>query len=147
MTDSGELTSARERAEQILEADGVTQALGISLDDVGPGRATMSMTASPTMVNGIGIVHGGMIFVLADCAFAFACNSRGTTSVARSCEIEFIRPARLGDRLVATASERRRLARGGIYDVAVALAGGELIAEFRGHSRTYDPASPARPET
>ena len=135
MSESAELTSARQRAERLLEVDGVARALGIELDDVGPGRATMSMTVSATMVNGIGIVHGGMIFTLADCAFAMACNSHGTVSVARSCEIEFIRPARLGDRLVATATERRRLPRGGIYDVEVALADGEPIAEFRGHSR------------
>ena len=134
---SPELALVRRLAEVMIDADGVMPALGIALDDVGPGTATVSMTASPMMVNGVGSVHGGFIFVLADCAFAIACNSHGMTSVARSCEIEFIRPARRGDRLVATATERRRFARGGIYDVTVELAGGELIAEFRGHSRTY----------
>jgi acyl-CoA thioesterase len=128
---------ARAAAQRIIEADGVTPALGIVLEHVGPGTATVSMTATAMMVNGVGIVHGGFLFVLADCAFALACNSHGVTSVARSGEIEFLRPARLGDRLVATATERRRLPRGGIYDVVVTGADGTAIAEFRGHSRHY----------
>lgn len=134
--DDEAMAVARAVARQIVEADGVTPALGIALDEIGPGRATVSMTATDTMVNGHGIVHGGFLFVLADCAFALACNSHGVPSVARSCDIEYVRPAALGDRLVAAATERRRLERGGIYDVAITAAG-ELVAEFRGHSRHY----------
>ncbi len=112
----------------------MTSALGIAIDDVGPGHATVSMTVTEMMINGVGIAHGGFIFTLADTAFAVACNSHGVASVARSCEIEFLRPARLGERLRATAVERRRLGRRGIYDVAVLSESGAAIAELRGHS-------------
>ncbi len=97
------------------------------------------MTVTETMINGVGIAHGGFIFLLADSAFAVACNSYGVDSVARSCEIEFLQPARLGERLRATAVERRRLGRRGIYDVSVVGESGQAIAEFRGHSRSYSP--------
>ena len=88
------------------------------------------------MVNGWNIAHGGYVFLLADTAFAFACNTYGTTVVARQCEISFLRPAREGDELAAVAAERVRAGRGGIYDVSVTRAGGEVIAELRGHSAT-----------
>jgi acyl-CoA thioesterase len=97
------------------------------------------MTVTEMMINGVGIAHGGFIFVLADSAFAVACNSYGVDAVSRSCEIEFLQPARLGERLRATAVERRRLGRQGIYDVSVVGESGRAIAEFRGHSRSYSP--------
>jgi acyl-CoA thioesterase len=87
------------------------------------------------MVNGQRIAHGGFIFTLADSAFAFACNSHNQKAVAAQGNITFIRPGRLGDTLVAIAREVSRGGRSGIYDVRVTV-GGEVIAEFRGHSRT-----------
>ncbi|MCC5697681.1 hydroxyphenylacetyl-CoA thioesterase PaaI, partial [Klebsiella pneumoniae] len=88
-----------------------------------------------TMVNGHGIAHGGYIFLFADTTFACACNSHGPTTVAASAEITFIRPVRQGDLLEATATERVRYGRSGMYDVTV-RRGSETVAEFRGHSRT-----------
>jgi acyl-CoA thioesterase len=93
------------------------------------------MTVAPEMVNGQRIAHGGFIFTLADSAFAFACNSHNERTVAAQGDITFIRPGKLGDRLVATAREISRSGRSGIYDVSVTVDG-VVIAEFRGHSRT-----------
>jgi acyl-CoA thioesterase len=87
------------------------------------------------MVNGHGLAHGGFIFTLADSAFAFACNSRNQKQVAHNCQITYVAPGRLGSRLTATASERQRGERSGIYDVTVRDEAGVVIAEFRGHSR------------
>jgi acyl-CoA thioesterase len=98
------------------------------------GQATLAMTVKPYMVNGQRLAHGGFIFLLADSAFAFACNSRNERAVAAQCDISFIKPGKLGDRLVATAREISRSGRSGIYDVSVS-ADGIAIAEFRGHSR------------
>jgi acyl-CoA thioesterase len=99
------------------------------------GEATLTMTVKPHMVNGHGIAHGGFIFTLADSAFAFACNSYNERTVAAQCNISFIRPGKLGDRLVATAREISRTGRSGIYDVRVSVDD-ITIAELRGHSRT-----------
>jgi acyl-CoA thioesterase len=116
--------------------DQASQAVGIRVDEVAPGRVRVSMDVTGPMVNGHGIAHGGYVFLLADSAFAFACNSHGEAAVARTCDIEFLAPARAGDRLVAEAVERARRGRSGIYDVSVRReADGELLAEFRGHSR------------
>ena len=132
--------AAQELAERSVAAmyagDQASQAVGITVDEVAPGRVRVSMDVTATMVNGHGIAHGGYVFLLADSAFAFACNSYGEAAVARTCDIEFMAPARAGDRLVAEAVERARRGRSGIYDVAVRRqADGELLAEFRGHSR------------
>jgi phenylacetic acid degradation protein PaaD len=122
--------------------DAASQALGMVLDEVRPGYARMSMRVRDDMVNGHSICHGGLVFALADSAFAFACNSYNRAAVAQACDIVFVAPARLGDVLVAEAVERSRFGRNGIYDVTVsAVAGGgsggagELVAEFRGRSR------------
>jgi acyl-CoA thioesterase len=91
---------------------------------------------TPSMVNGHAIAHGGYVFLLADTAFAFACNTYGQVTVARSADITFVAPAQEGDELEATATERHRAGRNGIYDVTVRRRGsGEVVAEFRGHSR------------
>ncbi|MEM8665615.1 MAG: hydroxyphenylacetyl-CoA thioesterase PaaI, partial [Pseudomonadota bacterium] len=118
--------------------DRASQALGMSLDEVGDGRAKLSLTVGPDMTNGHGIAHGGFIFTLADSAFAFACNSSGQRAVASQCNITFLAPARLGDRLTAEAREIFREGRSGITDVTVTNAGGRVIAHFRGHSRTIN---------
>jgi acyl-CoA thioesterase len=94
------------------------------------------MLVREDMVNGHALCHGGYIFTLADSAFAFACNTYGQRTVAQHCAVTFLAPARLGERLVATAAERFREGRSGIYDITVEDATGRRIAEFRGHSRT-----------
>ncbi len=107
----------------------------MEITDIRAGSATLAMTVKPQMVNGHGIAHGGFIFTLADSAFAFACNSHNERAVAAQGNITFVKPGKLGDRLVATATEISRAGRSGIYDVRVSV-GDTAIAEFRGHSRT-----------
>jgi acyl-CoA thioesterase len=125
---------ARTCAEAMWKEDDASQGLGMEILEVKAGEAQLAMTVQPQMVNGHGIAHGGFIFLLADSAFAFACNSRNERTVAAQCDIAFIRPARLGDRLVATAREISKTGRSGIYDVRVAV-NDTVIAELRGHSR------------
>ncbi|HEU0288774.1 MAG TPA: hydroxyphenylacetyl-CoA thioesterase PaaI [Nocardioidaceae bacterium] len=129
---------AQEVAEAAAAAmwvdDQASQALGMRVVTVGPGRAVLSMTVRPDMTNGHGIGHGGFTFALADSAFAFACNSYDRRTVAARCDIAFLAPIREGDELVAEAVERHRAGRNGIYDVAV-RRGDEVVAEFRGTSR------------
>jgi acyl-CoA thioesterase len=126
---------ARACAEAMWKDDDASQGLGMEILDVKAGQATLAMTVKPHMVNGHGIVHGGFIFLLADSTFAFACNSRNERAVAAQCNISFIKPGKLGDRLVATAKEISWTGRSGIYDVRVTVDG-VAIAELRGHSRT-----------
>jgi acyl-CoA thioesterase len=109
--------------------------VGIELQAVAPGRATTLMRVAPSMVNGHGMCHGGYVFLLADTAFAFACNTYGDVTVAAGCDIVFAAPAHEGDELTADAVERSRFGRNGIYDVTVRRSDGELIAEMRGRSR------------
>ncbi|WP_204456663.1 hydroxyphenylacetyl-CoA thioesterase PaaI [Actinokineospora baliensis] len=119
----------------MLADDLASSALGIRLLDAGPGRASAAMLITETMVNGHGIGHGGYVFLLADTAFACACNSHGPVTVAAGAEITFVAAVRLGDELVATATERTVYGRSGIYDVTVTRED-EVVAEFRGRSRT-----------
>jgi acyl-CoA thioesterase len=119
--------------EAMLAADAASRMLGIELAGYGPGWARMRMTVSGDMVNGHGICHGGLIFSLADTAFACACNSWGPVTVAAACDIVFIAPARTGDVLTAEARVRSRYGRNGIYDVTV-THDARLVAEFRGRS-------------
>ena len=122
-------------ADRMWAGDTASRGLGMTLDSVAPGAARLSLTVTPAMLNGHGTCHGGFIFALADSAFAFACNTDGMASVASHCAVTFLRPARLGNRLVADAAERQREGRSGIYDVRV-TCGETVVAEFRGHSRT-----------
>jgi acyl-CoA thioesterase len=126
---------ARACAEAMWKEDDASQGLGMQIVEIKPGQATLTMTVLPHMVNGQRIAHGGFIFALADSAFAFACNSHNQKAVAAHDSITFTKPGKLGDVLVATAREVSRSGRSGIYDVRV-TAGSEVIAEFRGHSRT-----------
>jgi acyl-CoA thioesterase len=126
---------ARACAEAMWRDDDASQGLGMEIVEVKAGQATLAMTVKPHMVNGHGIAHGGFIFLLADSTFAFACNSRNERAVAAQCNISFIKPGKLGDRLVATAREISWTGRSGIYDVRVTVDG-VAIAELRGHSRT-----------
>src|SRR3954468_14749783 len=122
--------AARACADAMWQEDRASQGLGIEIVEIGPGRATLQMTVQPHMVNGHGIAHGGFIFTLADSAFAFACNSHNDRTVAAQGSISFIRPGKLGDIMLARASEVSRSGRSGIYDVRV-TAGDTVIAEFR----------------
>lgn len=126
---------ARRCAEAMWSRDRASAALGIEISDIGPGRALASMTVRADQVNGHGIAHGGYVFTLADTAFAFACNTHGQVTVAAGADIVFVAPARVGERLVATAKERSRSGRNGVCDVTVCREDGVLVAEFRGRSR------------
>lgn len=125
---------ARACADAMWREDQASQGL-MEIVEVKAGQATLAMTVKPHMVNGQHITHGGFIFLLADSTFAFACNSYNERAVAAQCNISFMRPGKLGDRMVATAREISRTGRSGIYDVRVSVDG-VAIAEFRGHSRT-----------
>jgi acyl-CoA thioesterase len=113
-------------------SDTAAQALGIEVLDVAPGMVRLGMVVRPDMLNGHGICHGGMIFALADTAFAYACNLAGDAMVAAGANIEFLAPGSGGERLIATATETSRGARHGIYDVAITNLSGVPLAHFRG---------------
>lgn len=117
-------------------ADRASKWMGFELDQISPGGAILSMAVEPHHTNGHGICHGGIIFSLADSAFAFACNSYNQSAVAQHNTISFVAPGKLGDRLVATATEASKVGRSGVYDVRVTRQDGELVALFRGCSRT-----------
>ncbi len=136
MNASNPVALARACAEAMYSRDIAAQELGITVDSVGPGTATLSMVVNERKLNGHGICHGGLIFTLADTAFAFACNSYNVNAVAQHCQISFLAPARLGDRLTAVATEIFKGGRNGLYDIRITNQNGEHIAEFRGASRS-----------
>jgi acyl-CoA thioesterase len=119
--------------ETMLASDAATRMFGIEVLDYGEGWARAQLTVRDDMVNGHGICHGGVIFALADSAFACACNSWGPVTVAAGADIVFIAPVRRGDILTAEARMRARYGRNGIYDVAI-TRGDQVVAEFRGRS-------------
>ena len=126
--------------ETMMANDEASRGLGIELIDQDEGRAVTRMRVRGDMVNGHAIAHGGLIFTLADTAFACACNSFGPVTVAASAEIVFVAPARAGDVLVAEAVLRSRFGRSGLYDVTV-RRDGDVISEFRGRSYQIGPVS------
>lgn len=134
------MAEQRNPAYDMFAADVASRGLGIELVEAGDGAAVARMRVTEGMLNGHAIAHGGFVFLFADTAFALACNSRGPVTVAAGGEITFVRPAGAGDLLTARATERTRYGRSGIYDVTVTRDDGEVVAEFRGRSRT--PASP-----
>lgn len=126
-------------ARAMWAADAASAALGMRLDDLGPGQARVSMEVRRDMVNGHDLCHGGLIATLADSAFALACNSHGPVTVAAGFSVDFLIPARLGQVLHAEAREVHQRGRSGLYDVTVRAgdpAVGDVVAEFRGRSRT-----------
>jgi acyl-CoA thioesterase len=128
-----------ERAAGALYAqDKASQGLGMRLLEVAPGSARVSMRVRADMVNGHDICHGGLVFALADSAFAFACNSHNDATVAASGSIDFLAPARTGDELTAEARELWRSRRNGLYEITVFNQRGERIALFRGRSYRID---------
>ena len=137
VTDAAEV--ARRCAETMYAKDNVAQDLAMEIAEIAPGRARLRMTVADSMVNGFGIAHGGYVFLLADSAFAYACNTHDAVTVAASADVVFVAPARAGDVLEASAVERTRYGRSGVYDVTVRrVADGAIIAEFRGGSRSRD---------
>jgi acyl-CoA thioesterase len=128
----GKLETARQCADAMLANDRSSKALGIAIDIPEAGQAMATMTVRDDMINGFDVLHGGLAFTLADTAFAFACNAYNSRSVAASAQIEFLRPARLGDLLTATAREDHRGRRNGYYSVEVRNQRDELVALFRG---------------
>ncbi len=129
---------ARACADAMWEDDATSRALGIELISVAPGQAVLAMTASAAMVNWHNTCHGGYIYLLADTAFGYACNTHNQRMVAQYCSISYLNPVRRGERLTAHATERQRQGRGGIYDVAVKRGDGTVVAEFRGHGRIIE---------
>ena len=127
---------AEASAQAMWDNDRASQRLGMVVEQIAPGQATLSMTVTEAMTNGHENGHGGYIFTLADSAFAFACNGYNQRTVGHQAAITYMAPARLGDRLTAVAREIHRAGRNGVYDVRVTNQDGVHIAEFRGHTRT-----------
>ena len=121
-------------ADAMWQRDATAHALGMERIEATPGKATLRMRVRPDMANGHHIAHGGMIFTLADTAFAYACNSYNLNTVASACHIDFLAPAREGDLLEARGEERSASGRTGVYDVTVSVVGGPVVALFRGKS-------------
>jgi acyl-CoA thioesterase len=118
----------------MYERDPASQALGMKLDEIRPGYARMSMPVRGDMLNGHATCHGGYIFMLADSAFAFACNSHNFVTVGAGCSIDYLAPGREGDLLVAEAVEQALTGKTGVYDIVVTNQEGRKIALFRGKS-------------
>jgi len=121
-------------AKAMWSRDRAANALGMRIDEVRQGYARLSMPVRGDMVNGHHICHGGLIFSLADTAFAYACNSYNKNTVASACNIDFLAPGKEGDTLSAEAVEMSASGRTGVYDVTVRDSAGKAIALFRGKS-------------
>lgn len=131
--------SVYRRPDSMLRGDRAsTELLGMVVEEMSEGHAVVTMRVRDDMLNGHAIIHGGLVFTLADTAFAMACNAEGTMTVSTGAEITFFAPAHSGDVLTATATLRSKRGRNGIYDVEVRSEAG-IVAEFRGHSRTVPP--------
>lgn len=134
----------REARQAVAEAttramyprDNTARHMGITIEETRPGYARAVMEVTAFMVNGHDMLHGGICFTLADTAFAYCCNSHDVVTVASACSISFLAPGKLGDRLTAEATEQVRKGRAGITDVTVTNQDGEVLALFRGNSRT-----------
>ena len=131
-------TRAERSAAAMLATDSASKGLGMRLDHIAPGAATLSMTVREDMLNGHRIAHGGFLFTLADSAFAFACNSYNQLTVAQQNQITYMAPGREGEHVTATAVEVSRTGRSGIYDVTVTGENGRTLALMRGLSRTIN---------
>lgn len=127
---------AKAASDAMWAGDRASKLLGMKVEEVRPGYARLSMRITRDMLNGYDTCHGGVIFTLADSAFGYACNSHNQLSVAASCSIDFLAPARAGDVLTATAVELARAGRAGVYDIRVEKQDGAVVATFRGRSTT-----------
>ena len=133
-----QLKTAKQCAKAMWVGDKASKALGIKIEIGEVGSATARMEVREDMINGFNVCHGGLLFTLADTAFAFACNAYDRVSVAASASIEFLSPARAGDNLRAVAREEHRGKRNGFYSVRVENDDGDLIALFRGRAVSRD---------
>lgn len=122
-------------ASRMFRDDNASRSLGMAVEAAGDGWSRVSMTVREDMLNGHGTCHGGFLFMLADSAFAFACNSRNERTVAQHCSITFLKPVAAGERLVAEARRQAGSGRSGVYDVLVSDQEGVVVATFRGLSR------------
>jgi len=135
---------ARVSTDAMMAGDAASRMLGIEVISAGPGTAVVSMRVRDDMINGWELCHGGLIASLADTAFAIACNSRGKVTVAAGFDVTFLEAGRIGDLLIAEASEVALRGRSGVYDVTVIReADGVVIAAFRGRSRATGRTNPA----
>ncbi|SDS02840.1 hydroxyphenylacetyl-CoA thioesterase PaaI [Agrococcus carbonis] len=129
----------------MAETDNAKAAFGIEIAELERGRAVLTMPIAESMVNGFGITHGGLVFTLADTAFAYACNEDEHVTVASGADITFAKATHAGQTLTATAERRWRAGRNGIYDVTIVDETGETVAEFRGRSFTTNRTAPTGP--
>lgn len=127
---------ARKVAEKLLSLEGTGATWNIEIEEAREGYARIAMVVRADMLNGHRTCHGGMIFALADTAFAYACNSRNVETVAQNATISFLAPGREGERLVAECREVSLAGRSGVYAVTVSNPKGEKIAIFQGLSRS-----------
>jgi len=134
LTPEAAQTLAEATAAAMWSRDRAANALGMAIQSVKPGYACLAMPVRSDMVNGHHICHGGMIFSLADTAFAYACNSYNKNTVASACHIDFLAPAKEGDTLLAEAIEQSQAGRTGVYDITVRTTAGKTVALFRGKS-------------
>jgi acyl-CoA thioesterase len=134
MARSEEQRLAEDVGRDMYAQDRASQALGMNVEVIKPGHARLRMAVRENMLNGHETCHGGLIFTLADSAFAFACNACNRVTVALGAQITFIEPAKLGDILIAEATEQSRTRRTGVYDVEVTTEDGRKIALFRGNA-------------
>ena len=128
-----ELERARRSAAVMLEKDYSTASMAIDIEIPAAGTAIATMTVRPNMLNGFAVAHGGVVFTLADTAFAFACNAYNDETLSVEADINWLRPSHEGDTLVATAKEDRREGRHGYYSAQVTNQHGEVVANFHGH--------------
>lgn len=121
-------------AAELYNRDPASKNLGMEIAEVAPGYAAVTMPVRDDMLNGHGSCHGGFLFLLADSAFAFACNTGNRVTVASGCAIEYVAPGRKGDLLTAIAARKHRAGRLGVYDITVSNQNNEVVAYFRGRS-------------
>ncbi len=125
---------ARQCAEHMFQNDTASQSLGMEITDINEGFAVVTMTVRDHMLNGHKTCHGGILFSLADSAFAFACNSHNEVAVAAGCHIDFVRPSKVNDRLTATAKMQHQGKRAGIYHITITNQDDKIVALFKGNS-------------
>jgi acyl-CoA thioesterase len=135
VTDNSDNLAAK-IAHSMLAAEGTGPSWGVEIEEAREGYARIRMRLRADMLNWHGIAHGGMVFALANTAFAYACNSRNLRSVAAQASIIFLDQAREGEMLVAEAAEQALVGRSGVYNVNVRTGDGRAIAEFQGFSRS-----------
>ncbi len=127
---------ARRVAEAMLASEGTGPAWGIAIEEAREGYSRIRMRLRPDMLNGHGKAHGGMVYALADTAFAYACNSRNLRSVGAQATMVFLDGAEEGEMLIAEAQEQALVARSGVHNVSVRTDAGRPVAEFQGFSRS-----------